>query len=72
MQQNVCEKCSAPIQEDFEFCPHCGYAITLGAKELTKQKYDIVRLKLLSDLGEDITDAKTLKKIRDYAKKFSA
>ena len=39
--EQICEKCKQNVSEDFEFCPYCGYAITLGAKELTKQKFAV-------------------------------
>ena len=69
--EQICEKCKQNVSEDFEFCPYCGYAITLGAKQLTQQKFDIVKLKVLNDLADKIDHTPTLKILKEYANKIN-
>jgi uncharacterized membrane protein YvbJ len=71
MENLTCKICDKQVSENFNFCPHCGGAITDIAKRLNKEKCDIIRLKLLNELTEKVSDKKSLQILNQTAQKIS-
>lgn len=71
MENQTCKICQKQIAKEYNFCPHCGSALTEIAKRLNKEKFDVIKLKLLNDIAEKIEDKKTLKQLNSIAEKIT-
>lgn len=71
MENNICKICEKEIDNNYNFCPYCGAAVTEIAKRLNKEKCDIIRLKLINDLTDKIEDKGALSVLNKEAKKIS-
>lgn len=71
MEKYICESCKKELSNDFNFCPYCGCALTEIAKRLNKEKRDVIRLRFLSDLADEVHDKGTLEILNKIAKKIA-
>ena len=71
MEKYICESCKKELLTDYNFCPYCGIALTDIAKRLNKEKVDVIKLKFLSNLADQIEDKKVLSKIKQIANKIA-
>ena len=60
MEILTCEACKKEILKNYNFCPYCGKAISDVAKRLNKEKYDLIKIKLINEVCDQISDKKTL------------
>ena len=66
--KKFCEVCNNELNENFDFCPFCGEAISEKAKELENQKIINAELVLIANLIKTTTDKKTLELLNKIAK----
>ncbi len=66
--KKFCEVCKSELNENFDFCPFCGEAISKKAKELENQKLINAELVLIANLIKTTTDKKTLELLNKIAK----
>jgi|GEM_PF-6211669 len=59
-KQNKCPTCAKVLQNDFNFCPYCGEAISELAKETLREQTKVSQLKLINLLTDKVKDQKTL------------
>lgn len=72
VEKNVCKTCNNELEENYNFCPYCGTALTDSAKEMLKQRDCVVNLQLIEKLTDCINDEQSLnilKKVADELKK---
>lgn len=69
--KKFCKECGNLIEENFEFCPFCGEAITEKAEKLEEQKSINANLILIANLMDKIEDRKTLKILNEFATKLA-
>ena len=55
-----CKECEKEILENYNFCPYCGSAISDVAKRLNKEKVDLIKVRLINEVCDQISDKKTL------------
>ena len=71
MKELICESCSKPINEGFQFCPYCGYAITNSAKALKAEQKKVIELKFIYNLVDVVEDKKTLAMLKKLIDKIA-
>lgn len=69
--KKFCKECNNAIEENFEFCPYCGEAISEKAQKLEEQKSINANLILIANLMDKIEDRKTLKILNEFATKMA-
>lgn len=69
--KKFCEECKSQIDDNFDFCPFCGKAISLKAQKLENQKMINANLVLIAKLIDETNDIKTLEILNKLAKKLS-
>jgi len=69
--KKFCKECGCAIEENFEFCPFCGEAISEKAKKLEEQKSVNANLILIANLMDKIEDRKTLKVLNEIVTKLT-
>ena len=71
MEKQNCKICEKEFSINYNFCPYCGCAVTDIAKRLNKEKCDLIKLKVINELTQKVSDKKTLKILNDLADKIS-
>ena len=71
MENNICKNCEKDLSKNYNFCPYCGSAVTEIAKRLNKEKCDLIKLKVINEITQKVTDKNTLKILNNLADKLS-
>lgn len=69
--EKICTECSQKVEENFNFCPHCGLALSEMAKKLDQQKTINAQLVLIASLMNETSDVKTLNLLKEWATKLA-
>lgn len=70
MDKKICQICKNEIDENANFCPMCGEAISDNAKIYKKQLSIKAQLEILSDLSKIVKDTKSLELIKAFILKL--
>lgn len=71
MEKLTCKACEKEILTNYNFCPYCGNAVSDIAKRLNKEKYDIIKIKFINEICDQINDKKTLAILNKIASELS-
>ncbi|MGN1222707.1 MAG: zinc-ribbon domain-containing protein [Christensenellales bacterium] len=67
-----CSNCNQELENNFEFCPYCGEAISEIAKDLETERETNTKLALIVELVKEIKDEKSLKTLEKFVKKIAS
>lgn len=71
MENKVCKFCASPLDETFNFCPHCGTANSAKAKQLEAEHKKLVQLQFIANLVGVVKDKNTLVLLEKLGEKLS-
>ena len=66
MENKVCEFCNKEVEENFNFCPYCGEALTDIAKQINAKVKTNAKLELVFKLLENTNDEKTIELLQNF------
>ena len=67
---DYCAYCNAKVNlELYNFCPKCGNPLNENAIKLRDYQDERIKMQVLDDITEKITDTNSLKIIAEYLKK---
>lgn len=70
MENKICEICKSEIDDDANFCPMCGEAISENAKIYKNQLAIKAKLEVLCDLAKVVKDTRSLELIKSFILKL--
>ena len=66
MENKVCEFCHKEIEENYNFCPYCGEALSDLAVQIKEKQLINAQLKLVFNLLDKVTDEKTITLLQEF------